>query len=93
VSKEPKEKGKRGKKTETYNTRDSLVVTDPTTNLAVCSLAMGEQTGPRVLYILWSYVAVTCPVLIYVLVFICVLILPCKPTGDDEPMQPSTSYK
>ncbi|KAJ3578892.1 hypothetical protein NPX13_g1673 [Xylaria arbuscula] len=34
--------------------RDSLVVTDPTTNLAVSGLAMGERTGPRVLQILWS---------------------------------------
>ncbi|AEO65441.1 uncharacterized protein THITE_2044228 [Thermothielavioides terrestris NRRL 8126] len=32
----------------TYNTRDSLVVTDPTTNLALASLSMGERTGSRV---------------------------------------------
>ena len=47
-----KKKDKKG----TYNTRDSLVVTDPTTNLAVSGLALGERTGPRVLQILWSYV-------------------------------------
>ena len=40
----------------TYNTRDSLVVTDPTTSLAVSSLSRGERTGSRVLYCLWSYV-------------------------------------
>ena len=45
------------KKKETYNTGDSLVVTDPTTNLAVAGLSMGEQTGSRALQHLWSYVA------------------------------------
>jgi hypothetical protein len=40
----------------TYNTGDSLVVTDPTTNPALRSLTMGERTGPRILYELWSYV-------------------------------------
>ena len=44
------------KKTKTYNTRDSLVVTDPTTNPAVSGLTRGERTGSRVLQILWSYV-------------------------------------
>lgn len=29
----------------TNNTRDSLVVTDATTELAFCSLSMGEQRG------------------------------------------------
>ncbi|ORY63258.1 uncharacterized protein BCR38DRAFT_345397 [Pseudomassariella vexata] len=42
---------------KTYNTRDSLVVTHPTTNLAVCSLSIGERTGSRVLCNLWSYVS------------------------------------
>ncbi|KAJ3561162.1 hypothetical protein NPX13_g9052 [Xylaria arbuscula] len=41
----------------TYNTEDSLVVTDPTTNSALTGLSMGERTGPRVLQWLWSYVA------------------------------------
>ena len=36
------------KKKKTYNTGDSLVVTDPTTNPAVVSLSMGERTGSRV---------------------------------------------
>ena len=49
---------KRGKKedTKTYNSRCSLVVTHPTTNLPVSGLSMGEQTGPRVFHYLWSYV-------------------------------------
>ncbi len=37
----------RGKKT--YNTKDSLVVTDPTTTLALTSLFKGERTGSQVL--------------------------------------------
>ncbi|ETR96960.1 hypothetical protein M419DRAFT_57717, partial [Trichoderma reesei RUT C-30] len=41
---------------KTYNSRCSLVVTHPTTNLPVSGLSMGEQTGPRVLHYLWSYV-------------------------------------
>jgi hypothetical protein len=41
---------------KTYNTGDSLIITDPTTNLALRSLTMGERTGPRILYELWSYV-------------------------------------
>ena len=40
----------------TYNSRCSLVVTDPTTNLPVGSLSMGERTGSRIFYRLWSYV-------------------------------------
>ena len=42
----------------TYNTRDSLVVTDPTTSLAVAGLSMGEQTGSRIFQCLWSYVEI-----------------------------------
>ena len=45
---------------ETYNTGDSLVVTDPTTNPALRSLTKGERTGSRVFYELWSYVTVCC---------------------------------
>ena len=45
-------------KEKTYNTRYSLVVTDPTTNPALPGLTMGEQTGPRILHELWSYVIV-----------------------------------
>ena len=44
------------KNTKTYNTRDSLVVTDPTTSLALTGLSMGERTGSRVLQWVWSYV-------------------------------------
>ncbi|CAF3481613.1 unnamed protein product [Fusarium graminearum] len=44
------------KNKKTYNTGDSLVVTDPTTNPALRSLSMGERTGSRVLCELWSYV-------------------------------------
>src|SRR5690349_13335082 len=51
---------KRQKETkETYNTGDSLVVTDPTTNPALRSLTKGERTGSRVFYELWSYVTVS----------------------------------
>jgi hypothetical protein len=49
---------KKGKGPKTYNTRDSLVVTDPTTSLAVAGLSMGERTGSRILQCLWSYVSV-----------------------------------
>jgi hypothetical protein len=41
---------------KTYNTKDSLVVTDPTTSLALTGLSMGERTGSRVLQQVWSYV-------------------------------------
>jgi hypothetical protein len=43
---------------KTYNTGDSLVVTDPTTNPALRSLTMGERTGSRIFYELWSYVLI-----------------------------------
>ncbi len=33
---------------KTYNTRDSLVVTDPTTDLALTDLTRGERTGSRI---------------------------------------------
>ena len=45
-----------GEGKNTYNTRDSLVVTDPTTSLALIGLSMGERTGSRVLQWVWSYV-------------------------------------
>ncbi|EGO55938.1 hypothetical protein NEUTE1DRAFT_47219, partial [Neurospora tetrasperma FGSC 2508] len=56
-----KGKGKR----ETYNTRDSLVVTDPTTSLALTGLSMGERTGSRVFQWVWSYVLGRGPGLAY----------------------------
>ena len=43
-------------KIKTYNSRYSLVVTHPTTNLPIYSLYMGERTGSLVLCSLWSYV-------------------------------------
>ena len=49
-----------GKKQKTYNTRDSLVVTDPTTSLALTGLSMGERTGSRILQWVWSYVEDGC---------------------------------
>ena len=55
---EKKKKKIRQNSHKTYNTEDSLVVTDPTTNSALTSLSMREQTGPRVLQWLWSYVEV-----------------------------------
>jgi hypothetical protein len=45
-----------GKNNKTYNTRDSPVVTHPSTNLAITGLSMGERTGSRVFLCLWSYV-------------------------------------
>ncbi|PTB62162.1 hypothetical protein BBK36DRAFT_1129993, partial [Trichoderma citrinoviride] len=49
-------KRKKEQKIKTYNSRCSLVVTHPTTNLPVSGLSMGERTGPRVFHYLWSYV-------------------------------------
>ncbi|KAK0639039.1 hypothetical protein B0T16DRAFT_360265, partial [Cercophora newfieldiana] len=46
---------KRGKN-KTYNTRDSLVVSHPTTSLALTGLSMGERTGSRIFQWVWSYV-------------------------------------
>jgi hypothetical protein len=36
------------KKKITYNSRYSLVITDPTTNLPLLSLTRGERTGSRI---------------------------------------------
>ena len=44
------------KRQNTYNSRYSLVVTHPTTNLTIYSLYMGERTGSLVFCSLWSYV-------------------------------------
>ena len=43
---------------KTYNTGDSLVVTDPTTDPALTSLTRGERTGSRTFSWIWSYVTV-----------------------------------
>ena len=61
LQRERKERGaspeeRRTKRSKTYNTRDSLVVTHPTTSLAVAGLSRGERTGSRVFQCLWSYV-------------------------------------
>ena len=50
---------KEKKKRKTYNRRDSLVVTHPTTNLPACGLSTAERTGSPVFHTLWSYVAVS----------------------------------
>jgi hypothetical protein len=41
---------------KTYNSRYSLVVTHPTTNLPIWGLCMAERTGCPILLSLWSYV-------------------------------------
>ncbi|KAJ4045612.1 hypothetical protein NW756_012071 [Fusarium oxysporum] len=41
---------------KTYNSEDSPVVTDLSTNSPLLGLTMGEQTGSRILQELWSYV-------------------------------------
>ena len=43
---------------KTYNSRDSLVVTHPTTNRPACGLSTAERTGSPVFHTLWSYVLV-----------------------------------
>ncbi|PTB53202.1 hypothetical protein M431DRAFT_63236, partial [Trichoderma harzianum CBS 226.95] len=43
-------------KKETYNSRCSLMVSHSTTDLPVSGLSLGEQTRPRILHYLWSYV-------------------------------------
>ena len=49
-------KKKKKKKKKTYNSRDSLVVTHPTTNRPACGLSTAERTGSPVFHTLWSYV-------------------------------------
>ena len=49
-------KKKDRKSAKTYNTEDSLVVTDPTTSSALTSLTRGERTGSRTFSWIWSYV-------------------------------------
>ena len=52
---------------KTYNTRDSLVVTHPTTSLAVTDLSMGERTGSRAFQCLWSYVTDSLCIALFIL--------------------------
>ncbi|KAK8087693.1 hypothetical protein PG997_002654 [Apiospora hydei] len=47
---------KKEQKTKTYNTEDSQVVTDPSTNSALCCLYMGERTGSLVFSRIWSWI-------------------------------------
>ena len=44
------------RRSKTYNSGDSPVVTHPSTNLPVSCLYMAERTGSLILKILWSYV-------------------------------------
>ena len=46
----------RDKKAKTYSRRDSLVVTDPTTNIPIRGLIMDERTGIHALHDVWPYV-------------------------------------
>ncbi|OCK80633.1 hypothetical protein K432DRAFT_297280, partial [Lepidopterella palustris CBS 459.81] len=41
---------------KTYSSRDSPLVTHANTNLPICSLNIGERTGPVVFCNLWPYV-------------------------------------
>lgn len=56
LSFELRSNNKKEEEKETYNTRDSPVVTDLSTNLAISSLSMGERTGSRIFCYVWSYV-------------------------------------
>ena len=47
---------KKKEENKTYNSRDSLVVTHPTTNRPACGLSTAERTGSPVFHTLWSYV-------------------------------------
>jgi hypothetical protein len=49
-----KKKGEKGKKSKTINSRYSLVVTHPTTNLPAHGLSTAERTGSPVFHVLWS---------------------------------------
>ena len=42
------------KRAKTINSRDSLVVTHPTTNLPAYGLSTAERTGSPVFHTLWS---------------------------------------
>src|SRR5437016_1689101 len=46
--------GKRSKMKKTINSRYSLVVTHPTTNLPAHGLSTAERTGSPVFHVLWS---------------------------------------
>ena len=60
-------------KAKTYSRRDSLVVTDPTTNLPIRGLIQDERTGIHALLCLWPYVLEDCPKTKYIDVIACIL--------------------
>ncbi|KAI2986400.1 hypothetical protein CBS147344_5560 [Aspergillus niger] len=51
---EEEREGALKKKQNTYNRKDSLVVTHPTTNLPACGLSTAERTGSPIFHTLWS---------------------------------------
>ena len=53
-------RGRVKQKKKTYNTKDSPVVTDLSTSLALTSLTRGERTGSRTFLWIWSYVGGEC---------------------------------
>ena len=57
---------------KTYNTEDSQVVTDPSTNSALCCLYMGERTGSLVFSRIWSYVTESLIMIHYIQTFLSV---------------------
>jgi hypothetical protein len=58
------------KRTKTYNSGDSLVVTHLTTNPPVSCLYMAERTGSLILKILWSYVLILLAQLTHIALFL-----------------------
>src|SRR5947207_12281727 len=56
LSGKPRDRHKQ--RAKTYNSRDSLVVTHPTTNRPSCGLSTAERTGSPVFHTLWSYVTI-----------------------------------
>ena len=52
----PSPEVERRKDQKTYSRKDSLVVTDPTTNFPIGGLIQDERTGIHALHRLWPYV-------------------------------------
>ena len=63
---------------KTYNTRDSLLVTDATTNPAVTCLYMGERTGSLVVRCMWSYVLASQDSGVYIQGFVVAAMMACN---------------
>ena len=74
------------KRRGTYNSQDSLVVTDLTTNWPLPGLSKGEQTGPRVLQELWSYVFGYGDNVGYIPRVLMVLVVTAKAAEPDRPI-------